>query len=932
LESDGRTAAGRRLGGVVLAAVLAALLTACGGNTADESRALAAVQQRLALGETAAAIVQLKALLAAHPGSDVARLQLGRLLLEGGDAAGAEVELRRALQGGQVRDAVVPLLARALLAQRKEGEVLTLAEGAPLAQADAAAGFAVSWAQALQRRGDLARARQVLGDAQARAPSHAGLAVMQARLAAEDGRIDDAVKAAEGLVQRHPDSAEVWLLRADALAQSGATEAEAAYERVLAIDPASVDAHAALIQRAMELRRFESAQQLVDRMQKALPGKGSTLYFQTQLAFARGELKRARESAQLLLRADPEGPLTLLLAGMIERRMGSPELAQALLAKALKAMPSQPQVRRELASVLVAQGRGAQALATLQPNLQGAAADAASWTVAAQAHTLGGDYRAADAAFGKARSAGKGDPQAQLAQARALLQRGELERGARELQAASELELGSGASLELVAALMQAGDWARALKGAERLAAQNPQAPLPHLLRGRVFEARGEAGAARKAYGDALQRSDGFLPALDRLAALDQAEGQPDAARKRYVTLAQRTPPPVPVLLALADLERRLGALPAAQQWLDKAVGADPKDAGTWLAAIEIERQLGDPRPAVARAERAATALPDDAAIQLAWSQALLAAGEPAPALLRLRRAAVLNPQSTPIRLALAQALLASSELGTARQEVDRARERDPLSVGLERADVVLLLREGKVQKAQAAVENLRQRLPGDADVLLLHAEVLTAQGKHAAAAGVLREAVSLHRRGDIAAQLVQALRSAGDRAAAERVERDWVQARPKDADFIGQLAQQAAERGDTGQAVAHYRRVVELVPDAALAINNLADLLLATAPKEALTLAGRATSLAPFSAPLQDTLAQARLANGDLPGAIEAQSTAVRLDPRAAGLRLSLARLHLRAGNKDQAREQLRQTLVLPIDAASEAERGRLQKEAGGS
>ncbi|MDO9095698.1 MAG: PEP-CTERM system TPR-repeat protein PrsT [Rubrivivax sp.] len=911
------------------ALALALVLAACGQSTGDESRTLAGVQQRLAEGDKAGATVQLKALLAVHPDSAVARMLLGRLLLQAGDAAGAEVELRRALAAGHSRDAAVPLLADALIAQRKEGEVLALLEGAPLVQADASADLAAAAAKALQRRGDLVRARKALDEAQARAPAHAGVAVMQARLLAEEGRMAEAMKAAEALVQRHPDNAEVWLLRADALAQSGSADAAAAYEQVLAIDPLVVEAHAALIEQAMDQGRFAPARQLLDRMNKALPGKGSTLYFETQLAFAEGDLKRARASSQLLLRADPEGPLAQLLAGMIERRVGSIELAHSLLGKALKSMPSQAQVRRELASVLVAQGRGAQALTTLQPNLQSTDADAASWTVAAQAHTLRGDYRAADAAFARARSAGGGSPRAQLSLAQALLARGELERGTRELQAVSESDLNGGAALELVTTLLQAGDWGRALQAAERLATQNAQAPLPHLLRGRALEGKGDVAAARKAYADALQRFDGFLPALERLAELDLAAGKPDAARQHYTALARREPAPVPVLLAIADLERRIGAAPAAQAWLDKAVGADPSDASIWLVAIEIERRLGDPRPAVLRAERAAKALPEHAGIHLAWSQALVAAGEPFLALAPLRRAAALAPQSTPIRLMLAEALMRSGDLVTARTEVDRARQNDPQSTAIDRADIVLQLQEGKVQRALEATEQRRQRMPGDVDTLALQAQVHTAQGQHAAAAAVLREALSLGRRSDIAMQLAQALHKGGDAAAAERVERDWLQAHPKDIDFIGYLAQQAGQRGDTKRAIAHYRRVVELVPDAALAVNNLADLLIPTAPQEALKLALRATALAPMSAPLQDTLAQARLANGDLPGALEAQAAAVRLDPRAASLRLSLARLHLRAGDREKAREQLRQVIGLPADSVSEVERQRLQQEA---
>lgn len=908
----------------------AVVLAGCGADSSSESALLADVQQRLARGDTVGAQIQLKTLLAAHPQSAVARLALGKLLLAAGDAAGAEVELRRALQGGQSRQDVLPSLAVALMDQRKVAEVVPLAEGEPLADPQAAADLAVSVAQALQRSGEAPRARQVVEGALTRAPGHPGLAAMGARLAAEQGRREEAAATARALVEKHPLRADAWLLHADVLADNGSPEAAGAYQKVLSLDPRSVDAHGALIQAALERGDLEQAGVHLERMSKALPGRGPTLYFQVQLAFSRGELDQARTGAQLLLRGEPDSPLAQMLAGMIERRMGSLELAQTLLAKALKSMPGNRQLRQELASALLSQGLGAQALAVLQPNLRPQADDAQSWALAAQAHTLGSDYKAAEAALARARAAGSTGPGTKLAQGRALLQRGELALATRELQAASDQEPGGRATLELVGALMQQRQWARALEATNQLIGQQARAPLPHVLRGRILEAQGDTAGARQAYGDALQRFEAFLPALERLAELDLAQGAPDAARQRYARLAQRNPMPVPVALALASLEGRLGAPAQARLWLDKAVAADPRDGGVWLAAIAVEQRLGDPEGAVVRAEKAALALPEHAGIQMAWSQALKVAGRPSQALGPLRRAAALEPQSSAIRLALVQALVASYDLAEARREVDRARGLEPESAPLEKADIVLLIRERETAKALALLERRRSRMPGDGETARLLAEVHSAAGNHAAAIAALRAVPVRNRSSTVAVALSHALRKGGEKLAAEQFEREWLQAHPRDAEFLGHLAQQAEQRGDKTQAIARYRQVLALVPDAALVMNNLAYLLIETQAQEALALAERAVSLAPGSAPLLDTLAQARWASGDRARAIEARTEAVRLDPRAISLRLGLARMHLESGDKERAREQLRHVIAIPGDRASEQALADLRRLAG--
>ena len=123
---------------VTVLAVLA--LIGCAKDTPEER--LAAARAHLAKNEHAAAVIELKNALQANPKLAEARLLLGSSLLQTGDAAGAEKELRRALDLGAPRNEVVPPLAQAMVSLGQFDEVVKQfgAEdvGAPERQADLA--------------------------------------------------------------------------------------------------------------------------------------------------------------------------------------------------------------------------------------------------------------------------------------------------------------------------------------------------------------------------------------------------------------------------------------------------------------------------------------------------------------------------------------------------------------------------------------------------------------------------------------------------------------------------------------------------------------------------------------------------------------------------------------------------------------------------
>ena len=120
---------------------------------------------------------------------------------------------------------------------------------------------------------------------------------------------------------------------------------------------------------------------------------------------------------------------------------------------------------------------------------------------------------------------------------------------------------------------------------------------------------------------------------------------------------------------------------------------------------------------------------------------------------------------------------------------------------------------------------------------------------------------------------------------------------------YLGNVAMAAK---DWTQAEAQFRAVVALQPRNAAALNNIAWLLASQRKPGATALAEQANALMPERAPLLDTLALAQEADNRLPEAIKTQQRAVDLDPKDGMLRLRLARLLVKQGDKSAAQEQL--------------------------
>jgi uncharacterized protein (TIGR03790 family) len=144
------------------------------------------------------------------------------------------------------------------------------------------------------------------------------------------------------------------------------------------------------------------------------------------------------------------------------------------------------------------------------------------------------------------------------------------------------------------------------------------------------------------------------------------------------------------------------------------------------------------------------------------------------------------------------------------------------------------------------------------------------------------------------------------------------------------QLAMVLDQRGDKAGAAERYRKVVELQPRNAVALNNLAYILAVheKKPAEALPFARRAQVVTPRSPVILDTLGWIQHLTGDTPTAVKTLAAAAKAAPGNAEIRLHAAIVSAAAGAKAAAEFELSEALRLNPSLATSDEVAELKRQ----
>jgi putative PEP-CTERM system TPR-repeat lipoprotein len=916
---------------LTLISCLAALLlglAGCGGGS--ERELTESGKALMAKKDTKGAVIQFKNALQKNPQSAEVRLLLGRALLESGDPVLALVELRKAQELQTPDEQVIPDLARAMLLLGEEAKVIVQFAGLKLTDNNAIADLQTTVAAAHVMQGETEKARAAALVALQAKPMYPPAVILQARLKASDGDFDGALLLLDEILAKEPAHERAGVLKGEILAQGKKDNeaALAALRKVLAANPDSLAAHTATITLLYEQRKPTEAKAQFQLLKKVAPNHPDTLFFEAQIAFTDKDYKTAREISAGLLKMMPENVRVLELAGATEYRLKQYLQAEAFLGHALKNVPGLLVSRRLLAQTFLRSNQPSKAIEVLQPVLDSKQPDGTSLALAGEAWLQMGDAKKSEAAFQQAAKAAPKDANVRTSVAMAQISRGNSGIAVAELETIAAEDKGPRADLALISARLRQNDTAGALKAIDGLERKMPDRPLAYNLRGRVQLLKQDVPAATKSFETALTKDPNYFPAVASLAAIDLTAGKPDAARKRFEDLLKVQPKSFQAMLALAELSARVGAPPEeVVRILKDAAKLNPSEPTPHLMLIGHLLTSGDAKGALVAAQDATAALPNDLIIMDALGRAQIAAGNGQQAVSTFTKLASLQPTQAMHQVRLADAYAANKDRENAGRALKRALEIEPGLETAQRAQVALALMDQRPQDGLVLAREMQKKTPKEAVGYALEGDVEASRKNWDAAASAYRAALQRGSSAEIAVKLHNALRTAGKRADADRMAADWRKANQKDPAFLYYLGDVALSQNDLAGAEADYRAVLELQPRNALALNNVAWLMVKQGKAGALPMAEKAAALLPDRAPILDTLATVLAAEGQLVRAVEVQKRAVVRNPQDANLKLNLARYLVKSGEKAQARTELESLAKLGDKFKAQAEVAALLK-----
>jgi putative PEP-CTERM system TPR-repeat lipoprotein len=920
----------RAAGALLIGLTLGLGVVGCAGES--ETELLASAKSFIAKNDDKAAIIQLKNALQKNGDSPEARLLLGQAMLRLGDPRSAAVELRKARDLKADEDLVLPDLARAMLLSGEDDKVSAQFSTVQLRSPEARAKLATQIASAYMVRGDADKTLTYARQALEALPTHTPAITVEARVLASKGDLTGAMALLEGALQREPAHLEAGIFRGDILRAQpdGLPKALAQYQEVLAKHPEALAAHSAVISTLLLSGQKEAATAALQTMQKIGPGHPDALFYESQLAYEAGKYTTARELNERVLRMVPDSVRVLELSAATNYRLQDYAQAEQQLNRALKLSPGQALARHMLTQIYLRTGQPDNALEVLKPLLEAPKVSAQTLALAGEIYLLQGDAARSEEAFAAAAKIVPEDVRLRTSLAMSQLARSNGGAEAmRTLEALSAEDSSPRADVALVSARLNQKDYGGALKALEALEKKQPERALAHYLRARVLLLQKDDAGARNSFETALKKEPKFLPAAASLAALDLGAGQRSQARARLQAMVDADPANPSAHLALAEVASRAGASAAdVSQLLRNGVKANANDPRPHVALVSHLLASGDNRAALTAAQTAAAALPADSSIQDALGRAQLANGDTQQALSTWRALASKEPRQPQFHLRLAEVLAGNKNWDEADNSLKRALQLQPGLIPAERARVLLAIQRGRPEDGLPVAREVQKRQPKDAIGWILEGDVEAARKNTAAALAAFRTATQRNAPTEAAIRLHHTLQAAGQTAEADSFAAQWQKAQPKDGTFRYYLGDTALARKDLAAAEMHYRAVLEAVPDNPMAMNNIAWIMATQGKPGAVALATKANELMPDRAPLLDTLALALAAEGQMAKAIETQKKALDQAPNSPAMKLALAKLYVKSGDKALARAELEEIANLGDKFAQQAEVSELLKQ----
>jgi tetratricopeptide (TPR) repeat protein len=398
--------------------------------------------------------------------------------------------------------------------------------------------------------------------------------------------------------------------------------AESAFRRALQLAPTLTEAQLALANFLWATGRADEGEAFLRRAADALPADAAVNYALGAFYLANG---REAEAEPYLKKAFTAGQYqaAFTLADYYVTKSRDAD-ALAMLESMPPAQDAGGAVSLRVAAIDLRQNRHARALTRLDRLLSREPSNTRALLLKVQALLAAGNPKTALVPARAAVVADAGSAEARVLLGRVLFAGGDPERAWNELGEALRLDPGArGAATELarvglalgrdpeavtyarqalkqnaddfeaavclVSALIRMRDYAAADDALKPLQSRHPTSPDVLVQAGALNAARGNAAAARAAYGQALQLAPGSLEALQGLVWLDLQEGRLQPAQQRLDQALAHHARDARYFLLAARVAAASNAAPRTESALAQALSIDPTNVD---AAEQLSRLL----------------------------------------------------------------------------------------------------------------------------------------------------------------------------------------------------------------------------------------------------------------------------------------------------------------------------------------------------
>lgn len=894
----------------LLAALTITLLaTACGSQKPEDQ--VKSAKEYLQKQDNKSALIQLKNALQQEPDLGEARFLLGTILLQEGDAAGAEVEFRKALAVTHPENIVVPELARALVKLGQGKKLIEDFGKTSLDKPQSQASLQTSLSQAYANLGQTDAAETALRSALTADPNYVPALILKARKTAEARDFDGALKSLAEILEKDPKNAEAWKFKGDVL-QFGSQkidDAIIAYKKSVEFNSTFVPAYFSLITALTEQKKFEEATNILKKLKSFASKNTETKYIETLLTYEKKDFKSARPLAQELVRLASSNPRVLQLAGAIEFQSNSLAQAEIYLVRATEAEPQNAMSQKLLISTYLRSGQSGKALAALKSITGKNGLDPRFFSLAGEVHLQNGDAKTAEEYFSKALKADPNSVSARTALAVTQLRTGQSDSALSELKNIADTDKGAAADMALISALLRRKDFDQALIAVGKLEAKQPDKPYAANLRGRIQMARKDTQAARKSFERALAIDPAFFAATASLSALDMFEKKPAEAKRRFESLLETDPKNGQALLALANLTDLQGSSKAeVASLLKRAVEANPAEVAPRLQLMKVLVASNDLKSAQAAAQSAVQALPENAEMLSALGRIQQLSGELSQAKASYQKLILMQPNSPQPLIRLAEVQTVEKNYAAAEESLRKALIIKSDEIDAQAGLIVVFLKNQKHSLALEVARSVQRQRPNQSVGFLMEGDIAQTQNKWDEALNSYRSALKRDPGAAISAiKLHSALVISGRKVESKSFSDSWLKDHPGNVAMHSHLGDLAIQEKDYSSAENNYSSALKAAPENPLVLNNLAWVLGKNKNQNALLYAEKANTLAPNQPNIMDTLAGLLAEKGETTRAIQLLTRALEIQPSNADIRLNLAKIYIQAGNKSEAKNELK-------------------------